>query len=212
MFLMAGTITALKIQKHNKERVNIYLDDKYALAVTAIVAATLTKGQYLTDAEIEQLRDHDERDKAYEQSIRFLGYRARSQAEVERHLQQKGYSPEAVSETVNRLLAQHYLDDEAFARTWLNDRQRFRPRSQQALRYELRQKGVAEEVISTALSDLDETELAWAAMKQKLFQWQHLSEDDFKKKALGYLGRRGFNYELARTVTERAWTALNSAE
>jgi len=209
---MAGTVTALKVQKHNKERVNVYLDDEYALAVTIVVAATLKKGQFLTDAEIERLRSQDERDKAYEHSIRFLGYRARSQVEIRRYLEQKGYSPQVVNETIERLGQQQYLDDEAFARSWLRDRERFRPRSRRALRYELRQKGIADEVISAVLADLDESKLAWAAIEMKIHQWQRLNEDDFKKKALGFLGRRGFNYETARTVTERAWSSLNSSE
>jgi regulatory protein len=210
--LMAGSITALKVQKHNKERVNVYLDEEYALAVTALVAATLKKGQYLTEAEIEQLRLQDERDKAYEHSVRFLSYRARSQSEIKRYLEQKGYTRQVVDETVERLSQQQYLDDEAFARFWLRDRERFRPRSQRALRYELRQKGVADEVISTVLADLDESELAWAAIEKKMHQWQRLDEEDFKKKALSFLGRRGFNYETARTATERAWLLLNSSE
>lgn len=206
---MAGNITALKVQKHNKERVNVYLDDEYALAVTAVVAATLKKGQYLAEAEIEQLRSQDERNKAYEQSVRFLGYRARSQTEVERYLQQKGYSSEVISEINDRLLEQDYLDDERFARSWVQERQRFGPRSRHALRYELRQKGVADPIISTVLAGLDETELAWAALAQKLHQWRHFSEDDFKKKAYGYLGRRGFNYEVARAVAEQAWRSIS---
>ena len=75
---MAGTITALNIQKRNKERVNVFIDDQFALAVTALMAATLRKGQYLSDADIERLKDTDELDKAYNHAIRFLGYRPRS--------------------------------------------------------------------------------------------------------------------------------------
>jgi regulatory protein len=209
---MAGTITALKIQKRNKERVNVYLDDEYALAVTALVAATLKKDQYLTDAEIERLKSRDERHKAYEQAIRYLGFRARSQAEMGRYLRGKRYSPEVVTDTIARLLQEHYLDDEAFARSWLRDRERFRPRSRQALRYELKQKGIADEVIEAVLVDLDEDELAWAALERKLYQWKNLGEEDFKKKALGFLGRRGFNYEVARTICDRAWASLNPSE
>ena len=209
---MAGTITALQVQKRNKERVNVYLDDEYALAVTVLVAATLKKGQYLTDAKIEQLKHQDERHKAYEQAIRYLGFRARSQVEMKRYLRGKGYAPEIVTEMIDRLQQQHYLDDEEFARSWLRDREQFRPRSRQALRYELKQKGIADEVIEVVLAGLDEEELAWTALEKKLYQWRSLEEDDFKKKILGFLGRRGFNYEVARAVCERAWALLHPSE
>ena len=60
---MVGTITDLQIQKRNKERVSVYLDGTYAFAVTIFVAAGLKKGQLLSEDDIEQLKDQDERNR-----------------------------------------------------------------------------------------------------------------------------------------------------
>lgn len=209
---MAGTITALVLQKNNKERVNVFLNDQYAFAVTALVAATLRKGQYLSDTDIASLKDQDDLDKAYNQAIRFLSFRPRSQMEVERYLSGKGYAAEVVQETITRLLQQQYLDDEAFARFWLENRERFGPRGEQALRYELKQKGIAPEVLDTVLSSLDETEAAWAAVMSKLYRWKNLPEEDFKKKVFSFLSRRGFDYEVANQTVRRAWLSLTLEE
>ena len=209
---MAGTITALRIQKRKKERVNVYLDDEYAFAVSVTVAAGLNKGQYLSDTEIERLKSKAERDEAYNQAIRFLGFRSRSRQEMISYLNGKGYLPQVVTDTVNRLLQEHYLDDEAFARAWLDSRERFRPRGHKALRYELKQKGITDDVIDTVLAGLDEDSLAWAAVESKLYRWQHLGEEDLKKKVMGLLNRRGFDYEVARAVSNRAWASLNLSE
>ncbi len=209
---MAGTITALKIQKRDKERVNIFLDDEYAFSVTTLAAVALKKGQYLADAEIEQLKKQAQRDKAYNHTLRFLSFRARSQMEVTRYLRGKGYSSEVVAGTIDRLLQKQYLDDETFARSWLEDRARFRPRSRRALHYELKQKGIADQVIESVLADLDEDELAWTAVERNLHRWENLDQQDFKKKVIGFLNRRGFGYEIARTVFDRAWEFLNSTE
>lgn len=209
---MAGIITALKIQEGNKERVNVFLDGKFALAMTAVAAAALRKGQYLSDAEIDQLKQADERDKAYNQAIRFLGFRPRSQAEIERHLREKKYSPEVVTETVERLRREQYLDDEAFARFWLENRERFRPRGRQALRYEMRQKGLPGDVIETTLNELDEDESAWTAVENKLSRWKNLDELSFKQKVMAFLSRRGFNYEIASQTANRAWASLDLSE
>ena len=209
---MAGKITSLKIQNRNKERVNVFLDDEYAFAVTVTVALTLKKGQYLTDNEIEQLKGQDEKDKAYSHALRYLGFRARSRQEVEQYLVKKGYTPPVVAATIQRLLDQEYLDDEVFARWWLENRQQFRPRSQRALRYELRQKGIANEIIETLFTNLDEEELAWAAVSPKLAQWQNFDQEKLKQKVLGFLSRRGFNYEIAHRIFDRAWTDLSSTK
>lgn len=208
---MAGTITALEVQKRNKERVNVYLDGRYAFAVTMIVAAGLKKGQFLSDDEIEQLKKQDEGNKAYNHAIYFLGFRSRSQSEIADYLRGKKYPPEVITETMDRLVREEYLSDESFARMWVADRERFRPRSRRALRYELRQKGVSDDVIENVLADIDEDELAWRAIEAKLRQWKHLDEPHFKKKALGFLSRRGFNYEVARQAVERALESIDSS-
>jgi len=208
---MAGTITALQVQKRNKERVNVYIDGQYALAVTMHVAAGLRKDQFLSDAEIEQLKQQDARDKAYHRAIYYLGFRARSRAEIEKYLRDKDYSPDVIGETIERLAKENYLDDQEFARAWVADRQRFKPRSRRALRYELRQKGVANADIEQALVDLPEEDMAHQALAKKIRQWQRLPEADFKKKAMGYLSRRGFSYAVARQTTEQAWDSLDAA-
>jgi len=207
---MAGTITTLEVQKRNKERVNVYLDGQYAFGVTLVVAANLRKGQHLSDEEIDQLKSQDTRDKAYNHAIFFLGFRSRSQVEIENYLRGKKYSPEVITETVDRLIWEEYLSDESFARTWVAERERFRPRSRKALRYELRQKGVSDKVIENVLADLDEDELAWQAIEGKLRQWQHLDQADFNKKVLGFLSRRGFNYEIARQAVDRGWELIQN--
>jgi regulatory protein len=209
---MAGTITALQIQKRNKERVNVFIDGQFALAVTALVAVSLKKGQYLSDSDIERLKDDDEVDKAYNQAIRFLGFRPRSQTEIERYLHDKGYAPEVVSHIVDRLRQEQYLDDEAFARYWLENRERFRPRGRQALRYELKQKGLDQEVIETTLAGIDEEGSAWAAIEGKLYRWKNLGEQEFKQKVMAFLSRRGFNYEVAGQAANRAWASLDVPE
>lgn len=205
---MAGTITALKIQKNNKERVNVFIDGEFGLAVTMPVAAALRQGQYLSDADIDSLKSQDERNKAYERAIRFLGYRPRSRAEIDRYLRAKGCSADVIDHTINRLVEKQYLNDEDFARFWLENRERYRPRGEQALRYELRQKGVPDEVIDTVLADLDEDELAWTAVESKLQHWSNLTEEELKKKITGFLSRRGFSYEIVHNVYHRARNSL----
>lgn len=200
----SNVITALKIQKKNKERVNVFLDGEYAFAVSLTAALALKKGQQLTRSEISQLQHADQYSKAYDRALRYLGYRARSQQEVKRYLTEKEFDPKVVAATVERLLDQGYLDDLEFARSWLRDRARLRPRGARGLRYELRQKGVENDVIDQVLDGLDEEDAAWTAVQPKLARWLELDEQTFKRKLAGFLGRRGFNYDTIRSIGERA--------
>ena len=87
---MAGTITVLKAQTHNKSRVNVYLDGGYAFSLALIHALWLKVGQFLSDEEIAQLKSADTLEQAAEKAAHFVLYRPRSTAEVKRRLQRAG--------------------------------------------------------------------------------------------------------------------------
>lgn len=209
---MAGKITKLEVQKKNKERVNIFIDDDFALAVTLNVALELKKGQFLSDADLERLRRQDERHKAYDRALFYLGFRARSRAEMERYLREKEFSQATIEATLVRLTGEGYLNDAAFAQGWTGSRQRTRPKSRRALRHELRQKGIDQASIEAALTDVDEDEAAASALSAKLRQWQHLDEETYFKKAMGFLGRRGFSYPVARAAVEEGRRLIDSGQ
>jgi len=81
----------------------------------------------------------------------FLAVRSRSVEETRRRLMRLGYGNAIVDEVVTRLVALGYLDDAAFARAWVESRDRARPRGAVALRRELGRKGVPEDVVSEVL-------------------------------------------------------------
>lgn len=202
------TITQLKIQKHDKERVSVFLDGEYAFSVSLLVAAALRTDQALSGAQIAELRREGEAHLAYQKSLRYLSYRPRSEAEVRRYLTEKDVAVAVIEEVVEKLLAQGFLDDQAFAQYWIDNREQFRPRGRRALAYELRQKGISHEVIDTALESLDETESAHTAASKKAAQWSELDEHDFRDKVMGYLSRRGFPYGVSREVADALWMDL----
>jgi regulatory protein len=205
---LSPTITALQLQQRNKERVNLFLDDEFAFGISLFTAASLKKGQQLTAAQVEEIKHSGEVDLAYQRAVRYLGFRPRSEAELATYLQRKGYGEEIAVSVLAKLQREGYLDDEAFARFWVENRQRFRPRGAQALRYELRRKGVDSDTIAEAVEGQDEEAAAWAAVEGKLARWAGLEQADFTKKMMGFLSRRGFGFGICRKVCERAWNSI----
>jgi regulatory protein len=84
---------------------------------------------------------------------RYLEVRPRAAGEVRRHLVAAGYPPSLVEATIVRLTDAGYLDDEAFARAWVESRDRSRPRGEAALRRELLARGVGADVVGRALAE-----------------------------------------------------------
>jgi regulatory protein len=201
--MQKGIVTALEIQKRNKERVNVFIDGEYAFSLNLMDAARLRKGQVLSEAETNALRGQDAVIQAVDSAAHFLGFRPRSTSEVRRNLTDKEHAPEVIDAAIDRLTNLGYLDDLAFAHYWVQNRSEFKPLSHRALRQELRQKGVANAVIDDVLSDVDESELAYKAALSQTRKLRHLSPKEFHTKMAGFLQRRGFSYSIVRDVIAR---------
>ncbi len=84
---------------------------------------------------------------------RFLEARSRSVGEVRRRLGTAGYRPDLVEGAIAKLIEFGVLDDEAFARAWVESRDRARPRGERAIREELRIKGIDRGVADLVLAE-----------------------------------------------------------
>jgi len=205
---MTGKITALKYQKKNPDRVNVYLDGHFAFGLSAILAASLKLGEFLSEAQVESLRNRDDAEVAYNRALNYLSYRPRSKAEVRTYLQRRSMPDTLIETVMERLVRAGLLDDEAFARFWVENRERFRPKGVRALRYELRSKGIGDEIAERILATVDVSASAYEAASKKARQLSHLDQQTFERKLVDYLARRGFDYEIAQEIAQRSWREL----
>lgn len=210
---MDHTITAIKVQKRNPNRLAIYLDGEFSFGLARIVAAWLSIGRTLSDADIVELKRKDNQEVAYQYGLLVLSYRPRSTTELRKKLVDKGYSEEVIEQIIERMEQNGLLNDLTFAQSWVDNRSAFHPRSRRALVVELHQKGVTDEVIEQALGESgNEDNLAYQAASRQARKLANLERSDFRIKLGAFLGRRGFNYETIRPVVDRLWTELHSQE
>jgi regulatory protein len=200
-----GTITAVVPQQKNSERVNVYVDGVFVCGLALETAARLNVGQSLDPAEIEALQADDAVVQARQKAYRFLSYRPRSVAEMRRHLLTKGLGEPVIIQIIDYFVEQQLLDDHAFARYWVEQRETFKPRSAFALRQELQQKGVDTQIINEVLAEVDEQQAARRAALKKVRLWSNLPQEQFRQKMGGFLQRRGFSYQVIEPVISELW-------
>lgn len=205
-----GKVTALSVQKRNRERVNVYIDDEFAFGLAYVAAAKLRVGQELSSDEIEALKSQDTVEKAKDSAYRLISLRPRSIAEIQRSLSKKGYDPEVIEQVIDRLVELNYLNDESFAQYWVEQRDTFKPRSHMALRQELMQKGIDRNIIDEALTASNETAAARTVAEKKARQLARYPEDEFKKKLGQFLQRRGFHYALIKEIMDELWQEIEA--
>lgn len=199
---MAGKITALKRQKHNKQRVNVYLDGEFAFGLAEVEAISLRIGDWLSDQRIAELQAGDALEKARDKALNYLSYRPRSEGELRYYLRGKAFDEQTIELTLERLREADLVDNLAFARYWIENRLRFRPRSAWALQQELQNKRVDRQTIEKALEDFDEEQALQNALQRHARRLRHLSDEKFRKRLMQRLARRGFSYGAIREALE----------
>jgi len=199
-------ITAIERQKR-RPRVDIFVDGRLALSLGLALAvqAGLRRGDIVTAERLEALRQADERQQAHDAALRLLAYRPRSEAELRTRLARRGLPPGAVQQAMERLREQGLLDDDAFARYWVEARQQSSPRGRRLLRRELLAKGIAVETAGQAVAAVAEEDLARRAAEKKAHSLRNLDYATFRRRLGQFLLRRGFPYETARALVEELW-------
>jgi regulatory protein len=205
-------ITAIVVQKRSPNRVNIYLDGEFAFGLTRIVAAWLRTGQELSEEKIEQLQAEEARERAFQQALLFLSYRSRSESEIRQNLRKHEIPEPVIETTLERLRQGGLANDNQFARAWVENRTTFRPRSRRLMAMELRQKGLNEEAVSSAVENVDDEALAYEAAQKRAVRFKGLEWNEFRKKLSDFLARRGFSYSVIAPVITRIWNEAHKVE
>jgi regulatory protein len=205
-------ITAIEVQKHDPNRVNIHLDGVYAFGLARITAAWLKPGLEIDQQKIEELQTDDARERAYQQALLFLSYRARSEEEIRKNLRKHEVPETIIEETIENLRHNRLADDGQFAQMWVENRSTFRPRSKRALTIELKQKGLEEPAIRSALEAVDDEAMAYEAAAKRIRRLEGREWPEFRKKMSEFLARRGFSYSVIAPIVTKVWNDAHSQE
>ena len=145
-----------------------------------------------------------------------LAGRARSRADLEKKLAQRNVPGELATRLLDRFEEVGLVDDAAFAREWVAQRQQGRGLARRALAQELRRKGIDDEVARDALGDVeesDEVEAARMLVRRKLRSVQGLESDKAVRRLVGMLARKGHSSGVAyRVVREELGADLADPE
>ena len=188
-------ITAIRVQKHDPGRLNIELDGEFAFGLSRMTAAWLKVGDRISESRAADLQKSDASESAYQKATRLLDYRPRTEMEIRQKLQQKGFETEEIETVVRRLKNANLVADEQFAKMWIENRNESHPRSRRMIRYELKNKGISEQIIDNALTESEQdSELAMKAASRYARRLNSVDRQAFQKRLSAYLARRGFSY------------------
>lgn len=197
-------ITALKTQARHPGRVSVFVDDRYSFSLSEdqVLELSVRSGQTITADDLKRFGLASESGKLYNQALRYVLIRPRSEHEVIGYLRHKlpatGLSKDDAAMIFDKLKARGYVDDLAFARNWLANRRVRRGASLRRLRAELLAKGVDENIIDEAVSSSDRSEMD----DLRMVIAKRGSRYPDRQKLIQYLVRQGFPYDIVLSVLE----------
>ncbi len=207
-------VTDIKEAVRDKNRVNIYVNDKFycSLDIAQIVDFGVKIGRTLSTEELAELKRASDFGKFYARALEYVFLRPHSTKEIRDYLNRKtlskkirvknrktgeyqtknreGYDPSLVPLVLKRLDERGYLDDYRFAELWVENRSIKKGVSTKKLRNELMKKGVSTQIIEDVLSNntRNEREELRKVIARKINRY------DDQQKLIQYLMRQGFNY------------------
>jgi regulatory protein len=206
-------ITNIKQAVKNPERANIFVDGKYefSLDVTQLLDLKLKVGQKITAEQLSEFKKLSEFGKLYQRTLEWVLARPRSEKETSDYLYKKIYEKkldkEYIRKIIEKLEKKKYLNDEAFAKWYVENRFVKKGISKKRLSLELAKKGISREIVERVLKDSgrDEKEEILKIIAKKRARY----DDD---KLIQYLRRQGFSYELAKDLVLASGTDSQNLE
>lgn len=199
-------ITAITIQARDKDRVNVSVDGKYRFSLDILQVGDLgiKIGNEYSEDELLKLEEESQFGKLYARALEYSLMRPHSTREIKDYLYRKtrdtrtkegkvrkGVSQQLTDRVLERLLQKGYVDDEKFARFWIENRNLKKGSSMRKLSAELSAKGVDRSIIDTLLDESDRTD---SDELQKIIEKKRSRYDD-EQKFMAYLARQGFSYD-----------------
>ena len=211
-------ITQVEPQKKNPHRFNVFIDGEFVFGADEdlVVEQRLIPGKIIDQTLLEKLIFEAEVGKLIERMYSLFNIRPRSEKEVRTYLKnlsfnrkvkdQEEISDLAIDSLVEKLKQKRLLDDKQFAKDWVESRRRSKQKGIRVIKAELFQKGIDKEIIEEVLrlrsGQVSEEDLAKLALEKKMRVWKNLPPLEFKRKALEFLIRKGFDYEIVKKMIE----------
>jgi len=155
-------------------------------------------------AELDRLELELQTPAAREDTQRYLAGTEHTAQQLSRYLKKKRYNPEVVRSTVSWAREYGIVDDGRYAEIYVRSHSRTSPMGNYRLRRELRKRGVASDIVSRVLEERQEDDLFETLVRDVAGKYGGLEHEKARRRAFGYLQRRGFQHHLIMEVLMKA--------
>jgi regulatory protein len=202
---LSDIITKIEVQKKNKDRVNIYMNEEFAFACGAelIYIHNITRGRSMEKEELLDIINEDNYIKGKSYALHFLERSFKSQKQVSDKLLAKELDVKTINRVLEFLKQYDFIDDKRYVELFIKEK--IRSSGKNKIKFSLLKKGLPEEFIKDELNKItDEQQLEIALnLAEKKIKTLSKSEKDIRKlykKTADYLVRNGYDFGIVNEV------------
>lgn len=197
-------ITGIEIQKRNKNRVNLYVNNEYLLSLQAelVYKYNLSKNQEIDEEKLLEIARADDYEKAKNKALNSLSKVEKSEKKIREKLS-VDFDEEVIEDVIEFLKKHELVDDERFAEMIVSNDLNFKRVGKNRIKQNLYTKGIKREYIESAISDIDsdvELENAIYLAKKRLPRIKDKDINKVKNKLYQHLSYKGFSYDIIKSA------------
>lgn len=199
------------IKRAGREKFNVFVDGSFfcTLAAETILKSGIKTGDEINKDEIEKIQEENEKTVALDRSLKYLA-NMKTEKQVRDYLYSKGYTSKTVNYCMSKLNDYKYLNDEEFAKMYVKSY--CYKKGKRLLAFELKSKGVSEEIIKNTLDNLEENEEVLINLAEKFLK-NKPRDRKTAQKLFAHLSSKGFNFEeISKVVKKRVYDFEASEE
>ena len=204
-------VSKIEYQKRDPNRVNLYIDGDFfcGISLDTLASENLYEGVDISEEVLDRLLQRDLKSRFLTRVSEYLSHSPKTEFQVYRYLKNLKFKKKNTwfkedinidwdkffDEIVSKLREYKYIDDESFARSFVQSRMRNKPRGRSVLIGELMAKGVSKEIAETVCGEeiVDELELLKSTFEKK---YRGKNFDIKDSKMVSFLQRKGFSWDL----------------
>lgn len=205
-----GKITKIEVQKRNKDRVNVYIDNNFAFAAfnELIYKEGLRVNLEVNEEKLLSIAKEENKLKCKETALRIIERSYKTEKEMEERLLEKGYDAESICSVLSFLKEYNFINDESYTKMFIKDK--IKTQGSQKIKYALIRKGIDRDIIDNLLLDVDkdqETEVLKELAIKKYNQLIKRENDKYKlrDKLCRFLISRGYDYSKVKDVLREVY-------
>ncbi len=195
------TIIAIEPKPRKKKNYTLILDDGRDFSVhdEVIIKYKLKSGMEISEEQLKTWIWEANVKIAQDMALSYLGYRMRTRKQLSDYLEKKGFDPDVIEEAANKMEEYRFIDDKEYAKSWVRSKKTGQPAGRRKIAYELKSKGISQEISEEALTTLSEEEELKQAIKlaEKYHtKYKNFATHEQKAKIAQAIQRRGFDWNI----------------